>query len=475
MKRCKKIFYFRLFVLLFCTPFFLFGCAGGVQYQDKELDFAVSEKWQSSPEEQEQFGEQSWLDDFQDDRLQNIVEKVLRANYDLRIFARRIEFAQSSFKIAGARYFPTLSGDLRVGRKGTVVDLNDKYVSAGEQNQASLRFDTSWEIDLWGKIRALKKAEYAKFLAAKSDYEGSLLSYGAMTAKSWFSAIEAKLLTELSENIALSLKKSEEIITKRFYSGLCGAMDVRAIRRELLSAQSSLLEQKKNYQESIRVLKVLMGEYPIPDLELPEKLPVLKGKLPKGIPSDLLQRRPDILAAKNRLIAADARTAAAVRTLFPSISLTGSVGTSSDELKDVVNPTSFVWNIGSGLFMPIFQGGKLRQDVKRSSAAGKEAWLNYQKVILNAFHEAETTIDAESVLEKREEIMKNLVVEAKATFDNAWDSYLAGNIDITAVLNAKRSFIQAQKGLISMSASRLRNRVDLYLVLGGGLKQDKKE
>ncbi len=470
---CKNIINFIALLFLFCMPFLVLGCAKGVQYQDKKIDFAVPEKWQSSSEREKQFSRQSWLDDFQDDRLREVVEKVLQVNFDLRIFAQRIELAQSSFKTAGAGYFPRLSGELRVGKTGTVVQIDEKYVSAGEQNQASLRFDSSWEIDLWGKIRALRKAEFSKFLAAKSDYESSRLSYGAMTAKSWFSVIEAKLLTELSENIVLSLQKSEDIIKKRFLSGLSGARDVRSIRTELLSAQSTLLEQRRIYQESIRVLKVLMGEYPVQELKIPKKLPNLKGPVPKGLPSDLLQRRPDIQAAKNRLIAADAKTTASVRSLFPSIVLTAGTGTASSELKDIVNPTSLSWNIGSGLLMPIFQGGKLRQDVKRSSYSAKEAWLNYQKIILNAFHEVETAIDAEFVLEKREQIMKNLVVEAKAAFDIAWDSYLAGNVDITAVLNAKRSSIQAQKGLVSMSASRLRNRVDLYLVLGGGL-QDKK-
>jgi outer membrane protein TolC len=218
-----------------------------------------------------------------------------------------------------------------------------------------------------------------------------------------------------------------------------------------------------------------MGDYPFDKINLPDNLPVIGKPVPTGIPSDLLKRRPDIRAAKNRIISADFKTTASEKALFPSLTLTSGAGTSSSELKNLLNVNYLFWNAGSGILMPIFQGGKLREDIKRNSSSAKEAWLNYQKTVLNAFHEAETAIDAQSILEKRELVLKDLVKEAKASLDKAWDSYFAGESEIITVLDSRRSLIQAQKSLISVSAQRLVNRVDLYLALGGELKLNKSD
>ncbi len=468
-KLLKPILIISVFTICFVS-----GCAKGLQYQNKELDFDIPEKWESSSDLQKKFNTEGWLDDFNDDQLEFVVKKTLESNPDLLISAERINYARSVLKITDSSLVPKVSGDVRFSRSGIVSEINKKPLRK-TANKAGLNFDISWEIDLWGRLGALKKSQFSEVLAAQSDYESARLSYGAMTAKAWFSAIEAKLLVKFSEKVLKSFKKSEDIITKRFRSGLSAAMDIRLIRAEKLSAQDACMEQKRNYSESVRILKVLMGEYPFHEMKLPKKLPVLKKSVPKGIPSDLLKRRPDIVAAKNRLISADFRTTASEKALFPSITLTSGAGTSSSELKNLLNANYISWNIGSGLLMPIFQGGKLREDIKKNSSAAKELWLNYQKTVLKAFHEVETAIDAESVLANREKIIKDIVTEAKASLDKAWDSYLAGNSQIMAVLDSRRSLIQAQKKLISISAIRLRNRIDLYLALGGGLKnQDMK-
>ncbi len=473
LKKPKKLFN-PILIVSVLTICFTSGCATGLQYHNKEVDFVIPGKWKSASDSPKEFDTDGWLDDFHDDQLRIVVKKALESNPDLLIAAERINYARNVLRIADASFAPNVSGDVRLSRSGTVAEINQKSYRQ-TQNKAGLHLDISWEIDVWGRLGALRESEFAEVLAAESEYESARLSYGAMAARAWISATEAGLLTELSENILKSFEKSEEVISGRFRSGLSGAMDVRLIRAEKLSAQDVYLDQKKTYSESVRVLKVVMGEYPVHEMDLPRQLPVLEKPVPKGIPSDLLKRRPDIAAARNRVISADFRTIAAEKALFPSITLTSGTGTSSSELKNLLSADSLSWNIGSGLLMPIFQGGKLREEIQKSSTAAKELWLNYQKTVLNAFHEVETAIDAESALEKREKIIRELVTETKASLDKAWDSYLAGNSEIMAVLDSKRSLIQAQKNLIAISALRLRNRIDLYLALGGGLKnQDMK-
>ncbi len=450
-----------------CITYCFSGCTTGLQYQNRGSDFTVPEKWQSASDLRKEFNADGWLDDFNDDRLVSVVRKTLESNFDLLIAAERINYARSMLVITDASFSPNVSGDVSLSRASVVSEV-DKKNYRQTKNSAGLHLDISWEIDLWGRLGSLKKSAFAEVLATEADYESARLSYGAMAAKAWISATEAKLLTKLSENTLKSFEKSEEIITGRFRSGLAEAMDLRLIRSERLSAQDAYMEQKRNYAESVRILKVIMGEYPVHEMDLPDSLPVLEKSVAKGIPSELLKRRPDIAAARNRLIAADFRTTAAEKDLFPSIKLTGGAGTSSSELKNLLNVNSLAWNIGSSLFTPIFQGKKLTEEIEKSSSEAKELWLNYQKTVLNAFHEVETAIDAESVLAKREKVVTDLVTEAKASVDNTWDSYLAGNSEIIAVLDARRSFLQAQKNLIAISALRLHNRIELYLALGGG-------
>ncbi|MDY0361876.1 MAG: efflux transporter outer membrane subunit [Desulforegulaceae bacterium] len=455
--------------------FFVYGCATGTKYKNKPVDIEIPAKWEALDTQKEINDNEyfnNFLDDFNDVKLKYIVNKSLEHNLDLLISAERINYAKSVLKITGADLFPVVSGGLNFSRSGIVSEVNNKPYRETENN-TSLNLDISWEMDLWGRIKALKKSELVEFLAVNSDYESAKLSYGAMTAKAWFSAIESKLQTRLSRETLESFEKSDEIITKRFRSGLSGAMDVRLVRSEKLAAKDEYIGQEKNFSESVRALRVLMGDYPFDTINLPDNLPVIGKPVPTGIPSDLLKRRPDISAAKNRIISADFKTTASEKALFPSITLTSGAGTSSSELKNLLNVNYLSWNAGSGILMPIFQGGKLREDIKRNSSFAKEAWLNYQKTVLNAFHEAETAIDAQSILEKRESVLKDLVKEAKASLDKAWDSYLAGESEIITVLDSRRSLIQAQKSLISVSAQRLVNRVDLYLALGGGLKHNK--
>lgn len=461
-----------IIIISVSAAFFASGCATGAKYKNTPVNIEIPEKWESSDNTEKEVNDNGWLDDFNDDQLKSIVNKSLEYNPDLLISAERINYAKSVLKITGADLMPNVSGGLNFSRSGTVSEINKKPYRETE-NKTALSLDISWEIDLWRRLGALKKSEVAEFLAVTSDYESAKLSYGAMTAKAWFSAIESKLQTMLSKDTLASFEKSDALLTKRFRSGLSGAMDVRLVRSEKLAAKDQYIEQENIFSESVRALWVLMGDYPFNKINLPDNLPVIKKPVPTGIPSDLLKRRPDISAAKNRVISADFKTTASEKALFPSIRLTSGAGTSSGELKNLLNANSLSWNMGSGILMPIFQGGKLREDIKKNSSSAKEAWLNYQKTALNAFHEAETAIDAESILEKRELVLSELVKEAKASLDKAWDSYLAGDSEIIAVLDSRRSLILAQKSLISVSALRLINRVDLYLALGGGVEQDK--
>jgi len=247
-------------------------------------------------------------------------------------------------------------------------------------------------------------------------------------------------------------------------------MDLRLIRAEALTARDAMVQQEMERDRAVRALELLMGNYPSNRMDLPGNLPKVKGDIPCGLPSDLLARRPDIAAAKKRILSRDLRTLAAEKALLPSLSLTAAGGFSSLDLKHLVRGDYPVWNLGGNLALPLFRGGVLQAEIKVSSLAAKEAWLAYGKNVLGAFKEAEDAIDAERALKKRRKALTALVSEAQGALDKAWDLYLAGETEITSVLDSKRTVIRARKERIAVSLAKLVNRVNLYLALGGAFE-----
>lgn len=464
-------FCFRIKIILIIFILIFSGCATGTKFKDKPLNIDIPQNWLASEKNPTNNELNGWLDDFNDSNLKMVVHKALEQNPDVLIAGKRIEYARSLFKQTRADSLPEVSSGLKYSRQQSSVESGGKVFKTFE-NRASLSLDLSWEIDLWGRLKAKKNAAKQELLASESDFKNARLSYAAQTAKAWFLAIEAEKLKNLSKETLFSYEKSDEIITRRFRSGLATALDVRLIRSEKLSALESMEDDIKRADQQIQSLKVLMGEYPLNKMELPKKLPEIQKDIPTGLPSEILKRRPDVIAAEKRILAADYKTIAAEKSLFPSITLTGSAGTSGDELKNLLNLNYSGLNLGTGLLYPVFNGGKLRSEVKKSSIAGNEAWLNYKKSILNAFHEVESLLTESKALEKREQIIKELVEETSGALDKSWDSYLAGESEIITVLNAKRSLINAQKTLISISAKRLTNRINLYLALGGSFENE---
>lgn len=461
----------KITIIILILALIISGCATGEKFLDKPTNIKIPKKWNLVNDDKENNFSNGWLDDFNDDGLEEVVYKALKSNPDILIAAERVEYSKHVLNITKADLVPNISGGLNYSRAQSVTEFNNQGVKE-VGSQVGLNTNLSWEIDVWGRIKALKNSDLSQYFATFYDYESARLSYAAQTAKAWFLAIEKNLLVELSKETLESFQTSDKLLTRRFNSGLSSAMDVRLIRSEMLAAKDSLMDEINKKNEAIRGLKILMGDYPMNEMMLPNLLPVINKPVPPGLPSQLLKRRPDIRSVEERVKSADYKTIASEKALFPSFNLTAGFGVSSSELKNISNINYMTWNLGSGILMPIFQGGKLRSDIKRNSSASKEVWLNYQKVILNAFNEAESAIDLESSLKKREETIKKLVSEAKGALLKAWDSYLAGESEITAVLSAKRSVTEAKKNLILISSQRLMNRIDLYLALGGSFANE---
>ncbi len=466
MKMAVKIFCTVLVSLLVAA---LCGCIEAVRFAEKPLLVAPPVQWtehQPGPATQISTG---WLRDFDDDHLTKLVNLALANNPDVLVAAERVRSAGARLQITKGDLWPAISAGLSGNRDQSIIEVDSKVYTARAKNHG-LSGNVSWEFDLWHRLGDLREADGAEIIATSEDFEGVRFLLAAQTAKAWFSAIEARLQMELSEKTYETFCQGETLLSRRFQAGLTTAMDLRLARASKLAAKDDMIRRKQRSTQAIRDVQLLVGSYPSGRMEIPGELPSSLGTVPAGLPAEIIERRPDILAAKARVVAADYTTSAAEKELFPSLTLTAQTGTSSKDLNNLLNGSYGVWQIGSGLLMPIIQGGKIRANIEQQTVEAKIRWLEYGKTLLSAFGEVEAGLTVELILKKRQTVLRDSVVEAEGALHQSWQSYLAGDTEIITVLASRRSVTDARSGLISVNALMLINRVDLHLALGGSFE-----
>jgi NodT family efflux transporter outer membrane factor (OMF) lipoprotein len=289
----------------------------------------------------------------------------------------------------------------------------------------------------------------------------------ANIAKTWFDAIVAHQQVKLAENTIHSFRNALEIIEQGYDRGIYQALDVRLARSNLLSAQGRKQSFLSIQDETTRRLEFLLGRYPSASLKVPESLPKITSPLPNSVPSSLLKRRPDIIAAAERYFASDQRMLKARKNMFPTIQISGSGGTSTQKLKEIFNPEFLIWNIAGNLTQPLFHGSQLFAERSQAEARVRQAAANYADVVLLAFQEVETTLAAEKWLLNRQQLLTAEVTESREAERLAENDYITGLTDIITLLDAQRRAFDSENSLLEMRKQRLQNRINLYLALGG--------
>lgn len=411
------------------------------------------------PQGIEKIQNQPWLGTFSDPLLTALVHTALAQNYDLQAAAARMQAARASAGIAGAGRLPQLS-------------LSPLYQHS--DNMASGRFDAfealfslSWEIDLWGRIRSSQQAARQEAEAATADWRGARLSLAARTAQTYFELAEAKLQVQVAEQSVKDRRAIGDLVRSRFKLGLTGGLDVRLVLTDLANAEARLADAHNQVQLITRRLETLLGRYPEGNRLATVQLPVPPATLASGLPSQLLLRRPDLVAAFRRLRSADARLASAQQALLPRLTLTASGGTASPALAELIDPRAAAWNLAAGLTQPLFTGGRLQGDIRLQKALVTEALNNYRSTALNAFREVEQALAAEQWLQKQEQSLREAVAQTQESRKLAVYSYRQGLIQILTLLDSYRSTLEAQSTHLAVQRQLLNNRINLYLALGG--------
>jgi multidrug efflux system outer membrane protein len=418
-------------------------------------NFKVPEKYVQGPDAAAiQHG---WLAAFDDPQLDALVREVLAGNPDLQAAAARVQQAASYVKVAGATLYPQVSALARGG--GALSGDSSGLEGAG--------IFANWELDLWGRVRAGRASARDQHGSAALDYEYARQSLAALAAKSWFLATEARLQKMNAEEMAASSEKQLGFANDRLRVGRGDQYDVALARATLATFRDSVQSLDLAYRQSVRALEALAGRYPAAALNVPAQLAALPGPVPVGMPSELLERRPDVVAAERRVAAAFYRVEEAKAARLPRISLTAGVTSISSELfvlKDRDNP---VWSAGASLSAPLFLGGQLQAQVDIRTAEQKQALAEYARVGSRAFGEVENALSSAFTLDAREAILRESVVDNGRALELANVRFRVGSGDLRAVQQQSLALHAARTALLRVQAERLVQRVNLHLALGG--------
>lgn len=402
-----------------------------------------------------------WIDSFNDSALTKLIVEAQANNRDLVAAATSVDRAWALARQAGAVLSPDISLAATGGRSGS----SDS--SSPTTAKLSLGLQVSWEADLWGRLRAGQRGAVASAQAVEADYRFAQYSLAAATAKAYFTSIEAKFQADIARETVEILEETQRIVNVKHDNGMASAQDVSLTRSDLASARERLTTVDGSYRDALRALEVLLGRYPSAELDVRDSLPAVPPPPPAGIPSELLERRPDIVAAERRVAAAFNATAQAQAARLPTIGLTGNLGGASSSLSDLLDPANVAWSVGANLLAPIFDGGRRREAVEIATAEQEQALAAYGQAALNAFSELESNLDQGTVISQREVDLEVAAREAEKAFRIASLRYEEGEEDLLSVLTIQQRVISAKSALSSVERLLLEQRINLNLALGG--------
>lgn len=428
-----------------------------------------------------------WIRSFKSPRLSALVAEALQKNPDLRVASSRVDQARTLVKSTRANAFPQaeLRGNGARSKRNFVgfplggadagTAAAQESVLSTEANSYDVSLAMQWEIDVWGRLRAGTGAVIAQMEAVELDYQAARASLASQVAHAWFAMAEAAEQMALATEALQATRDTEAALTDRFQSGQSGEQgslgaQLRLARADVAAAEAALSQRREAGGPAVRALQLLIGRYPSGKGKDAASLPTLTNPPPSGLPSELLQRRPDILAAERRFAAQGMRKKEARRAVFPRLNLTGSTGRSTDTLENLLNSNFGVWSLGAGLAQTIFTGGKVAAEIAKRSAEENEAAASLQKTVLAAFAEVENALEAELRLRERGSALTEAVRLGVEADSEARANYKQGLGDLLTVLATQNRVVQAKSQLATLKRAQADNRVALHLALGGNFR-----
>ncbi len=419
--------------------------------------------------------DEAWWPSFGDTTLNKLMDEAFSENLTLSQSTQRLMQYKAALTSARATWFPGISASGSYTESDYLESDNSAPATgqSGATTTVSVGLTATYEIDLWGKLHANRGAAYASYLAGREDLRALILTTSANVARSYYTIVELKQHQQLLQKTVQAYTDNCNLIRERYERGVSASSDVYQAQSTLSSAKAQLAQTESNLAVAEHALSVLLGRYPetgiVPaDIELPIAIEVPQP----GIPSELLKRRPDVQAAYQSMVAADREAAAAVASMFPSISLTGTLTGTGEDFDEATDPTNILWRAVGSVTQPLFQGGQLYANSKRASAVWRASVDAYRLAALSAFQDVE---DALIQGKKQLEYVQHLETQtraAEATLRLARDNYLQGVTNYLTVVVAQNSYLTAERNLISGKRALVEARISLITALGGGWTED---
>jgi NodT family efflux transporter outer membrane factor (OMF) lipoprotein len=402
-----------------------------------------------------------WVKTFNDAQLDTIVAEALAHNTDLRAAAARVEVAQQSVIVAGAAMQPQLGAQL--GARSTY----DR--DSGGANQSTLGYlGVAWELDVWGRLRAQTASAEFGAQAAALDYAWARESLAALVAKSWFLCIETRQLLALSEQAVVIYADQLRLVNVRRAAGKDSDLNVAVVTAKLESARSSVEAARRNFGEARRALEILLGRYPAAEIAVAPVFGTLPGPAGASVPSSLLERRADIVAAERIVFAAFRQQESAELALLPSFGLSLDAGRLSNIVTSLLGLNPWLASAAIGMSIPIYEGGALKAQVAIATAQQAQAVASYGSVTLNALREVENSLANESLLAAQLPFDERSLLARTDAVRIGTVQFIAGRQDLLWVAELQTAQLASQSNLIMVRAAQRANRIRLYQALGGG-------
>jgi NodT family efflux transporter outer membrane factor (OMF) lipoprotein len=401
-----------------------------------------------------------WLSDFGDPDLQRLVDEALIYNADLAAAAARVERAAAYVKVAGGSLYPEVNAGAHTGGKSAGDALDVWGIKA------------SWELDIWGRVRYGARSAEEQYAGSQADYEFARQSLAALVVKAWLIAVEAGLQRDLAAAMVRDGEQTVSLAETRQRVGQDSELEVRLASAGLQTQRDTLRQTEFSLEQSRQALELLLGRYPAAEVEVARQLPTLSQPVPAGLPSELLERRPDVIAAERRVAAAFDLVEEAKAARLPSITLTGGGNHISSDIVLLEDRNYIVWGVGANLLAPLFTGGRLKAQVEVRSAEQKEAVAGYARTAQKAFGDVENALASELALSEREPLLQQAVKENERAVELEIVRYKVGSGDMRAVLQQQMATNTARTSLLRVQSEQRVQRVNLYLALGGGFKDE---
>ncbi|HEA18274.1 MAG TPA: TolC family protein [Pseudoalteromonas prydzensis] len=450
--------------LVVMSVLLLSACSNQLNRTERAQDIAnTPQLWQQAATSALKV-EDNWLQQLENPQVFFLVEQALANNQQILQSGYDVAIKQQQLVATGAALWPSLDLSARTNRS-----KDNRPVSYN--NASSTNLTLSYEIDLWGKLSDAERQANLEFLAEQANFEQSKQRLVGDVVSGWFNVISAQKLLALYQQREKNAEQNLAIIESGYRQGLNDALDVYLTRNELNTERSRIAGQKATLNQAIRTLERLTGDYPKGALTVDAELPLLDKPIPLGLPSELITRKPSLIASWYQLLSSDANLAYAHKQRFPSLDLSATLGDSTDRVSDLFSPSSLAWSLVGSISMPLFDAGRLKANEEAARLAVLSQEQNYLASLYDAFNDVEQAISQEQSLLQRYQATLKAQENAIAAEQLSFEQYQSGLVTYTTVLDAQDRSFDAQSSVIEIKNQLIINRINLHIALGGDFSQ----